>query len=70
MGSPPVSFANILEVLLPKGWFPQVTPGTKFISVGGAIASDVHGKNHHMDGSFSDYVISFKIIIIIANKII
>lgn len=58
-----VSLAEILTVFVPKGWFLYVTPGTKFVSVGGAIASDVHGKNHHLEGSFSDYVISLKLMI-------
>lgn len=47
---------KILEVIVPKGWFLPVTPGTKFITVGGAVGSDVHGKNHHVDGSFSNQV--------------
>ncbi len=56
-----VSLATILEVFVPKGWFLKVTPGTKFVTVGGAIASDVHGKNHHIDGCFSSHVTSLKI---------
>ncbi len=47
---------RILEVIVPKGWFLPVTPGTKFITVGGAVGSDVHGKNHHVDGSFSNHI--------------
>jgi FAD/FMN-containing dehydrogenase len=47
---------KILEVIIPAGWFLPVTPGTKFITVGGAVASDVHGKNHHVDGCFCKYV--------------
>ncbi|GJQ31985.1 MAG: FAD-linked oxidase [Ignavibacteriaceae bacterium] len=58
-----VSFAEILEVFVPKGWFLPVTPGTKFITVGGAIASDVHGKNHHKEGSFGNHVSRMKILL-------
>jgi len=47
---------KILEFIIPHGWFLPVTPGTKFITVGGAVASDVHGKNHHVEGSFCRYV--------------
>lgn len=56
-----VSLADILAVFVPKGWFLPVTPGTKFITVGGAVASDVHGKNHHLEGTFTDHVSSLKI---------
>jgi FAD/FMN-containing dehydrogenase len=56
-----LSLEDILTSLVPKGWFLPVTPGTKFVTVGGAIACDVHGKNHHKEGSFSDHVSSIKI---------
>ena len=51
-----VSFAEIITHLLPRGWFLPTTPGTKFVTLGGAIAADVHGKNHHRVGSFGNFV--------------
>lgn len=51
-----VLIADIIHTFLPTGWFPYVTPGTKFVTLGGAIACDVHGKNHHKEGSFGNYV--------------
>ncbi len=51
-----VSLAEIIEAFLPRGFFLPVTPGTKFVTVGGAIANDVHGKNHHGEGTFSQFV--------------
>ena len=56
-----VLLSEVLEVAVPQGYFLYVTPGTKFITVGGAIASDVHGKNHHAEGCFSEYVTEFKL---------
>lgn len=57
-----LSFAEIIEFLLPKGWALPTTPGTKFVTVGGAIASDVHGKNHHRDGSLGNFVQAFRLL--------
>lgn len=51
-----VTLADILSVFVPRGWTLPVVPGTRYVSVGGAIASDVHGKNHHRSGCFSEYV--------------
>ncbi len=52
------SIQHLLERSLPEGWFVPVTPGTRLVSIGGAIAADVHGKNHHRDGSFCGHVTS------------
>ncbi len=54
---------DILNTFVPRGWFLPVTPGTRFVSVGGAIAADVHGKNHHRSGCFSEFVESFDLLI-------
>jgi FAD/FMN-containing dehydrogenase len=56
-----VSLEELLETFVPRGWFLPVTPGTKFITVGGAIASDVHGKNHHVGGSISHHIQSMDV---------
>ncbi len=51
-----VMLADVLATFVPRGWFPPVVPGTKFVTVGGMIAADVHGKNHHRDGTFGAHV--------------
>lgn len=58
-----VSLNDIITHFAPLGWFPFICPGTKFITIGGAIANDIHGKAHHVDGSFVNCVISFETII-------
>ncbi|MBW8361389.1 MAG: FAD-binding oxidoreductase [Kaistella sp.] len=57
-----VLLSEILEICVPQGYFLFVTPGTKFITVGGAIAADVHGKNHHSEGCFSESVLEFSLL--------
>lgn len=57
-----VTFENILQLIIPHGWFLPVTPGTRYISAGGAIANDVHGKNHHKAGTFGRYVLQFELL--------
>lgn len=57
-----VSLAEVLELIVPKGWFIPVSPGTKYVSVAGAIANDVHGKNHHAAGTFGCHVTQFELL--------
>jgi FAD/FMN-containing dehydrogenase len=57
-----VGFEDLLSVIVPAGWFLPVTPGTQYVTVGGAIANDIHGKNHHGAGTFGRFVKSFELL--------
>jgi decaprenylphospho-beta-D-ribofuranose 2-oxidase len=57
-----VSIDQILHSSIPQGWFVPVTPGTRQVTIGGAIAADVHGKNHHRDGTFSQHVLEMRLV--------
>ena len=56
-----MSLAQILAFAVPKGFFLPVTPGTKYVSLGGAVANDIHGKNHHRAGTFGRHVRAFEL---------
>lgn len=58
-----ILLSDLIETFLPRGWFVPVTPGTKFVTLGGMIAADVHGKNHHADGSIGDHIESLLLIL-------
>lgn len=57
-----VTLGEVLELVVPRGWFLPVTPGTCYATVGGAVANDVHGKNHHRAGNFGHHVSAFELL--------
>jgi FAD/FMN-containing dehydrogenase len=57
-----VTLAQIIETFVPRGWFPSVVPGTKFVSLGGCVAADIHGKNHHHAGTFGRHVTELEMV--------
>ena len=57
-----VLLSEILDLIVPQGWFLPVTPGTRFVTLGGAVANDVHGKNHHRAGTFGHHVRAFELV--------
>ncbi len=57
-----LTLAELLEYIVPHGWFVPVTPGTKYVSIGGMLANDVHGKNHHVEGTFGCHVLEFELL--------
>jgi FAD/FMN-containing dehydrogenase len=59
---PGLQLGEMIRYVLPRGWFPAVTPGTQFVTVAGAIANDVHGKNHHGAGCFGNHVTALEVL--------
>lgn len=57
-----VTLEQLLSLVIPHGWFLPVTPGTKYVTLGGAVANDVHGKNHHIRGTFGKHILSFNLV--------
>lgn len=57
-----ISLAQVLEFAVPRGWFLPVSPGTRYVSLAGAVANDVHGKNHHRAGTFGRHVLAFELL--------
>src|SRR3984893_3677591 len=57
-----ISLAQILQFAVPRGFFLPVTPGTKYVTLGGAIANDIHGKNHEVAGTFGNHITQFELV--------
>ena len=57
------TLAQVIDEFLPRGWFPAVVPGTKHVSLGGCVAADIHGKNHHRDGAFGEHVKEIELVL-------
>ena len=64
-----ILLSEIINSFLPKGWFPMVTPGSKFVTVGGMVACDVHGKNHHKEGSIANFTKEFELVLTDGTKV-
>jgi decaprenylphospho-beta-D-ribofuranose 2-oxidase len=60
---PGIMLSEVQEIIVPEGWFLPVTPGTKLITIGGAVASNVHGKNHRAEGSFSRHIVDIDVVL-------
>ena len=57
-----LSFVDLLDFCVPRGWFVPVTPGTKYVTLGGALANDIHGKNHHGSGTIGRHIKQFELL--------
>ncbi len=57
-----LTLAQLLDFAVPRGWFLPVSPGTKYVTLGGAVANDIHGKNHHINGTFGAHVTQFELV--------
>ena len=58
-----LSLREVLHEFVPRGWFPPVVPGTKSVTLGGCVAADIHGKNHHRDGTFGEHLSAFRLLL-------
>ena len=58
-----VSLKELIEIFVPRGFFPPVVPGTHSVTLGGAIANDIHGKNHHVDGTICDHIRALELLL-------